>query len=513
MGADVVIAAAGAGERMLEINQDLHKALLPYLSKPILWHLIEGIPQEYRIVILVGHRADQIKDFCTLAFPSRNLIYLEVDDWVSEKSGTGYSLLQARDFLKESFWYIPCDGVFSPDIYSGAHPHNVYWTKRIDSSLSHHYKTFRSNLGKITESFHKIKNLENVIAFTGVMFIHNTAAFMREIETTQCKEFTDCIREGELVEDLPSWIDLGNPTEFRRHTVAEGDFDFSKSSEYTFECADKIIKWWNSNHVPELKMQKPNIRPNLFPKEIRSQGEFLKYCRADGETLYSTITPDLFKQLLNLLKNEFWNPETRDISRDLIDFYQKKTIARIEMLNQTDLDSGLNVAKVNGISVKYWRDILQEIPWQYLVDKSVTTLVHGDLQFDNIIFDMKNNKFTLIDWRPNFGSQTILGDYYYDLAKLLGGIRLNYARVKKNEFDIQLKDEQAILEIPRALDHELLENVLQEFVHSVGLDFKKVELLTPIIYWNMAPLHKEPFKSFLWVLGLSYLSGIKNFDY
>jgi choline kinase/thiamine kinase-like enzyme len=513
MGVDVVIAAAGFGGRMLEVNRDLHKALLPYLNKPILWHLIVGIPQEYRIVILTGHRADQIKNFCAIAFPSRKIVYLDVDDWVSEKSGTGYSLLQARDVLEESFWYIPCDGVFSPNIYSEIYACNVFWAKSIDSSLSHHYKTFRSNVGKITESFHKIQNLENVKAFTGVMFIHNTEAFMTELETAQCKEFTDSIRIGEMVENLPSWIDLGNPAEFRRHTVAEGDFDFSKSSEYTFECADTIIKWWNSVDVPELKMKKPIARPNLFPREIRSQGEFLIYNRAVGETLYSSVTPDLFDQLLKLLKSQFWEAETRDISADLVDFYEKKTLSRIEMLNKEVLDNELRVAKVNGTPVAYWRDILKEIPWQYLVDKSATTIIHGDLQFDNIIFDKHNHKFTLIDWRPNFGSQTILGDYYYDLAKLLGGIRLNYAKVKKNEFDILLNGNEAILNIPRALNHELLENVLQKFVHSIGLDFRKVELLTPIIYWNMAPLHKEPFKSFLWILGISYLSGIEKFEY
>lgn len=512
MGVDVVIAAAGFGARMSEVNQDLHKALLPYLNKPILWHLIVGIPEEQRIVILTGHRADQIKDFCTLAFPSRNLVYLHVDDWKSEKSGTAYSLLQARDILGENFWYVPCDGVFSPDIYSETHDRNVFWVKSIDSSLSHQYKTFRINLGQITESFHKIQNLENVKAFTGVMYIQNTEAFMNELEETQCKEFTDTIRVGELVEELPSWLDLGNPDEFRRHTVAEGNFDFSKTSEYTFECEETIIKWWNSVDVPKLKMQKPIARPNLFPKEVRSQGEFLIYNRAVGETLYSSVTPDLFDGFLNLLNTEFWETESRDISADLVDFYENKTFSRLEMLNEKVLDDDLRVAKVNGMPVAYWREILEEIPWQYLVDQAAVSIVHGDLQFDNIIFDEQNQKFTLIDWRPSFGSQTIFGDNYYDLAKLLGGIRLNYAKVKKNEFDLRIMGNEAILNIPRAPNYELLENVLKKFVYSVGLDFRKVELLTPIIYWNMAPLHKEPFKSFLWILGISYLSGIENFE-
>ena len=59
----------------------------------------------------------------------------------------------------------------------------------------------------------------------------------------------------------------------------------------------------------------------------------------------------------------------------------------------------------------------------------IPVFIHGDLQFDNIIF---GGKFSLIDWRQDFAG-SFYGDKYYDLAKLYGGMLINYDRIKQNK--------------------------------------------------------------------------------
>jgi hypothetical protein len=39
-------------------------------------------------------------------------------------------------------------------------------------------------------------------------------------------------------------------------------------------------------------------------------------------------------------------------------------------------------------------------------------------------------------------------------------------------------------------------------IEDMGLDFGHVQKLVPIIYWNMAPLHAEPFAQFLWAFSI-----------
>ena len=46
---------------------------------------------------------------------------------------------------------------------------------------------------------------------------------------------------------------------------------------------------------------------------------------------------------------------------------------------------------------------------------------HGDLHFDNIIYNSKSKKFTYIDWRESFSGNVNGGDLYYDLSKLYAG--------------------------------------------------------------------------------------------
>ncbi len=43
-----------------------------------------------------------------------------------------------------------------------------------------------------------------------------------------------------------------------------------------------------------------------------------------------------------------------------------------------------------------------------------------------------------------------------------------------------------------------------------GWDYKKVQQLIPIIFWNMSPLHTAPFDMFLWYLGIKLFEELEN---
>ena len=87
MQIDVLISTAGEGTRLRKVNSEINKSLLPYMNKPIIYHIIEKIPSELKIGVLLGYKSQQVKDFLTLAYPEREFIYIYVDDWTSCKSG------------------------------------------------------------------------------------------------------------------------------------------------------------------------------------------------------------------------------------------------------------------------------------------------------------------------------------------------------------------------------------------------------------------------------------------
>ena len=98
----------------------------------------------------------------------------------------------------------------------------------------------------------------------------------------------------------------------------------------------------------------------------------------------------------------------------------------------------------------------------------------------------------------------MFGDLYYDFAKLLGGIHQNYQLIKNGELDFKLVGSEAITTVPSSKFNEELVSILENKAKLMGLNVKKIRLLVPLIYWNMSPLHKEPFSNICWCLGLKF---------
>jgi hypothetical protein len=51
---------------------------------------------------------------------------------------------------------------------------------------------------------------------------------------------------------------------------------------------------------------------------------------------------------------------------------------------------------------------------------------------------------------------------------------------------------------------------LKKFIEDNGYEYRKVQTLVPIIFWNMSPLHTAPFDLFLWYLGIKLFAELKN---
>jgi thiamine kinase-like enzyme len=151
------------------------------------------------------------------------------------------------------------------------------------------------------------------------------------------------------------------------------------------------------------------------------------------------------------------------------------------------------------------RDILLHLDFDSLISGIEAVGIHGDLQFDNIIHS-EDSSFKLIDWRTSFGSNPVNGDIHYDLAKLLGGIEMDYSKIKKGNFTFEILNNEVEYEFPSADNHIHLRAELESFCRKNGYDWEKVEYLTSIIYINMCPLHTRPFRDLLFFHSMYRLS-------
>ncbi|MDB6172325.1 MAG: Nucleotidyl transferase [Chthoniobacteraceae bacterium] len=92
-----VLLAAGRGTRMRELTDELPKPMIPVRGKPILQHIVEGLRDAgvERILIVVGYRADVVRDF--FGTGARFGVAIEYADQIVQ-DGTGRVVELARDF-------------------------------------------------------------------------------------------------------------------------------------------------------------------------------------------------------------------------------------------------------------------------------------------------------------------------------------------------------------------------------------------------------------------------------
>ena len=118
-------------------------------------------------------------------------------------------------------------------------------------------------------------------------------------------------------------------------------------------------------------------------------------------------------------------------------FYKVKTDERIklfyEKFNQKDGNE-----HINNTPMPYLNEILKQINWDFICAGTASKF-HGDLHFENVIYNKKSKKTTFLDWRQDFGGNIEYGDIYYDLAKLLHGILVNHSIISKNRYSVEQK--------------------------------------------------------------------------
>jgi aminoglycoside phosphotransferase (APT) family kinase protein len=120
---------------------------------------------------------------------------------------------------------------------------------------------------------------------------------------------------------------------------------------------------------------------------------------------------------------------------------------------------------------------------------------HGDFILDNII--ETDGGFCLIDWRQDFAGDLEVGDVYYDLAKLNHNLTVNHDIIGKNLFNPSSDNCYILTNSTLNECKELLHSFIKENLY----DLKKVNILTSLIWINMAPLHEHPFNNFLFNFG------------
>ena len=496
----ICILTAGKGTRMGVSSKQINKALLPIDHKAVISHIIEKFSIDDVFVIALGYKGDQVINYLKSAHPKNKFEFVQVENFDREGSGPGLSLISCMENLQEPFLFFACDGLFFDEINN--FDHNWIGISKINSNESSSYCNISIDNGKVLEIRDKQKCDDSFYAFTGSMFVKDFDIFWDSLKENKMVNgehqlsngFKGLMDKHSLYGYQNDWRDVGD---WEKYQTVQKQFDSAsmlKTNEFIYFINNRVLKFYADSSITDNRVKKSKINDEILPRFEKAGDNFYLYPFWDGETLYSCITPQLCKKLLEWLDEKVWNRQ--DIKSELMkdachDFYHKKTLKRISLFNQNN--PKYNEPKfVNKEEIPSVSELLKKIPWKE-IDDGIPCLIHGDLQFQNILYNPQKEKFLLIDWRQDFAGHTNFGDLYYDLAKLYGGIKMNYDYIMKDLYHFEQNNQDAHVNFNNWENDSEYEKQLEDFIERKGFELKKVKLLTGLIYLNMAALHHEPF--------------------
>ena len=518
--ATVCILTSGIGSRLEEYTKDVNKALLVIEKKSALSHIIDNFPKNSNYIIAIGYKGELIKDFIKIHHPDINVKFVNVLNFNNKGSGPGTSLLKCKKYLQKEFFFVSCDTLWKKKIFNKKKYNWMGVTKVISKNMEM-YCNLQAKNDLVSKFYDKkrVKNLSNLKTFVGLGFIKDFRIFWdgfkkndkKQTEVQVIKGFENLVNNSVVKTINIDWSDIGTKINYEKLIKKTEKFNFSKLSQKVFISEKKVTKFFLDKKIIKKLYLKTKFNQKIFPNKVQFKKNFLSYDFENGKTLYNYYNLKYFKKFLLFLEKNLWIKRKKLNKKFINDckiFYYNKTQSRIKKIFEKYPNLEKKNYIVNSQKVDSIKSIMKKIPWKDIFLGNQTK-IHGDLQFDNIIYS-KSKKFVLIDWRHQFGKNIFWGDLYYDYAKLLGGLEINYDFIKKNKFLINIQGNSIYLKSKKRPNKNLLINSLLKHAKRNKLNTSKIRIITGIIFLNMSPLHKAPFDKFLFYYGKYYLQKYLN---
>jgi dTDP-glucose pyrophosphorylase len=536
----VLIPAAGpVSETVVSIAQVVTPAMIPVAGRPVIQWTVGYLTSLgfRRFRIAVPRRDLFVEDLLACVFGEHCQFEFVVP--VSDRGLGGTVEELVRDPSIESALVVLGDTYFEFDLSSDP-------LTETPSVLVHQVdESYRWCIAKVDQD-HRVIDLQDKVAglsnpldaLIGVYWFPNAPrlreAVAHAIDRSPAEhvemaslldEFRD--REGLLAFPARRWLDCGNPdtqAASQRSLLEQRAFNslqvdstvgtVTKRSDHRVKFIDEI------NY---LRLLPPSIA-TLFPRivsysvEWKSpwlEIEFYGYPTLTELHLYERIDRAhwrrIFEHLLDVLVNRFREheyPTTPELVRRM---YIDKIFDRLETVTNplvrrlADLDG---VVTVNGQTLHglaFHREALSRAVDE-LADTAIGSVIHGDLCFSNVLYDLQSGVCKFIDPRGSFGNSGIYGDLRYDVAKICHSAVGNYDFIVADLFDLVDRGDEIDFVIRSRRDHVAVGQVFEEVFFQ---DFSRQEILltTASIFLSLPAMHydHELRQSALFIRGLQLL--------
>lgn len=548
-----MIPAAGRGSRMMSLTDDNPKAMLPLHNKPLIaWHLDKLIEEEVKkAIIIVGYKKEKLIEYVNKFYSDKiDITYIEQ----RELKGLAHAIKQGLDTLSEeqlennnlliilgdTIIKDPLKGLLEED-YSWIGYKEVDDYKRWCLMETSHNEVVRF----IDKPDYDPMTRKAVI---GIYYFHDIFELYSNIQEIIKKGVTikgefQLSSAMELYMDSYSlcsiqfndWYDCGEVETFNntRKNITRNfnnikvtdDNTIIKMSPSNNKKIIQEINWYSS--IPnKLKVYTPQLID--FDKHVEVDEpafyelEYINFTPMQELFLYNL--PDiptwekLFENVFHMIDKFKQYSVDANFDYDAHeDVYITKTNNRIEELkSQNPLWEKImsqNFITINGKAYKNMPLIIDEI--FDIVRENILTdcrdnwqIIHGDLFFGNMLYDINSNTLKVIDPRGNFGKDGIYGDIRYDIAKLYHSIYGKYDFIVNDLYSLQYNNHDFNYIIYDSKRHEDIIKTFDKYIENNGFYKNDIFAITSLLFMSMIPLHKENLNNQI----MMYLTAIQMFN-
>ena len=506
------ILAAGVGSRLENLSNHINKGLLPLDNKAIISHMIDKTPKEYEIIIALGYKGDMVKEYCEAVHTNRTFKFVEVDKYKGEGTGPAYSINQCKEYLQRPFIWVTADTIISDELPKI----DNNWLGLYPTSIPELYSTVNTNNGDVVDFKNKDKNGYEY-AFIGLAGVYDYETFWNELDVDSgeiVSAYYNIDKYSSMKSKKFNWYDVGTIDNYMRaKKLFENSENYSipkTNGEFLYKVKHNFIKLSSDKSFIEGRINRTKDLDKLVPTLNYTGDNLYSYEWVSGDTLYNHNDLKTWKEFLYFSQENLW--EETYVDDNFIEkcqgFYFDKTMSRLKLLLDNRDESFKEKHIVNGVSIDSINKLLLDFEWNKVYDGIPTKLFHGDLQFDNVLYG--DDTFHLVDWRQDFAGSDV-GDVYYDLAKMYGGILMSYSLIKNNKnFSCFIDDNIVNYDYKNESNLTKFKPIYEKWIIENNYDLDKVKLITALIFLNMAPLHETEFGNILFFKAKQMLQDIND---